>query len=384
MRIFYCLLCAMILLLCAGKTGATTIWAEATPALGSDTIAAGAFVTIDIYLDYDGEYNLQGISLPFTFYSPDGSIIDVIHRAVPGGLGTYGSVEFIEPLASYWNLFHAVMEAGWDGALPDTIGTVGISLYGLEPGLGSMHHLRFNFEINQEGTICIDSSDHPDQSWDWILEEPTPFNGPYCWSVVDICYDSDGDGYGDPGYAQSCPEDNCPDIYNPDQTDADADGFGDACDNCPQVYNPEQTDFDQNGVGDACDECTDSDGDGYGDPDYTNNTCPDDNCPEIYNPDQLDSDNDGLGDACDPCPFDANNDIDGDGLCADVDNCPVIYNPGQEDGDGDGIGDACLYCGDIDGNGVINLMDIVYLIYFLYRDGPAPMCPGIPPQFLER
>ena len=27
-------------------------------------------------------------------------------------------------------------------------------------------------------------------------------------------------------------EDNCPDIYNPDQTDIDGDGAGDACDIC--------------------------------------------------------------------------------------------------------------------------------------------------------
>ena len=86
---------------------------------------------------------------------------------------------------------------------------------------------------------------------------------------------------------------------------------------------------------------------------------------------------DGIGDACDICPNDPDNDIDGDGICGDVDNCPNVYNPGQEDSDGDNIGDACLYCGDVDGNGVMNIMDVVYMIYFLYRDGPAPMCPMV-------
>jgi hypothetical protein len=32
------------------------------------------------------------------------------------------------------------------------------------------------------------------------------------------------------------------------------DGVGDACDNCPDVYNPDQSDCDSDGVGDACDE----------------------------------------------------------------------------------------------------------------------------------
>lgn len=189
--------------------------------------------------------------------------------------------------------------------------------------------------------------------------------------------DRDGDGIGDA--CDACPDDpendadndgvcadvdNCPAIYNPLQEDGDADGIGDACDtctdsdgdgfgdpgyalntcptdNCPGVANPDQSDLDGDGVGDSCDTCFDTDGDGFGDPGYPGNTCPDDNCPAVYNADQLDTDGDGAGDICDDCPLDSLNDVDGDGLCADVDNCPGVYNPGQADTDGDGIGDAC-------------------------------------------
>ena len=35
----------------------------------------------------------------------------------------------------------------------------------------------------------------------------------------DTCTDTDGDGYGDPGYDGTCDEDNCPHLYNPDQED---------------------------------------------------------------------------------------------------------------------------------------------------------------------
>jgi hypothetical protein len=191
--------------------------------------------------------------------------------------------------------------------------------------------------------------------------------------------DSDTDGIGDS--CDACPNDpdndidgdglcadadNCPSVYNPTQEDADEDGIGDSCDictdldgdgfgdpgfpantcpedNCPAVYNPDQTDTDGDGLGDSCDVCIDTDGDGFGDPGYPANSCPDDNCPAVYNPDQLDSDGDGPGDACDICPFDSLNDADGDGVCADVDNCPTQYNPGQEDADSDGVGDACEY-----------------------------------------
>jgi hypothetical protein len=48
--------------------------------------------------------------------------------------------------------------------------------------------------------------------------------------------------------------DNCPDDYNPDQMDSDADGLGDECDNCPDVANPDQSDSDEDGIGDACDD----------------------------------------------------------------------------------------------------------------------------------
>ena len=53
----------------------------------------------------------------------------------------------------------------------------------------------------------------------------------------------------------SVTSDNCPFLFNPDQTDTDLDFAGDACDNCPLDANPLQTDTDRDGIGDACDNC---------------------------------------------------------------------------------------------------------------------------------
>ncbi len=166
--------------------------------------------------------------------------------------------------------------------------------------------------------------------------------------------DTDGDGIVDR-------DDNCSQIVNPDQADADADGFGDVCDpssptvaadtdgdgipddrdNCPTVVNANQLDRDGDGVGDACDSTPEppppppADRDGDGVPDSS------DNCPDTANPDQLDSDDDGVGDACETTPPPAPVDSDGDGIPDDDDNCPTTPNPSQADSDGDGVGDAC-------------------------------------------
>jgi hypothetical protein len=104
--------------------------------------------------------------------------------------------------------------------------------------------------------------------------------------------DADGDGYCvGPRYGASKAggNDNCPNVSNADQVDADGDGRGDVCDSCPDDPND------------------DADGDGYCvGPRYgASKVGGDDNCPNASNADQADMDEDGTGDACD-------GDIDGD------------------------------------------------------------------------
>jgi hypothetical protein len=250
--------------------------------------------------------------------------------------------------------------------------------------------------------------------------------------AVVICPDRDGDGWSDD-------QDNCPNTYNPEQANSDGDSHGDACDNCPTVTNEDQANGDGDSHGDACDNCPtvtnesqlNSDSDSHGDacdncPTVTNenqqnsdsdshgDAC--DNCPTVTNENQQNSDSDSFGDACDNCPTVTNesqinsdtdshgddcdncpnhdnedqSDVDGDGVGDVCDNCPNDYNPGQEDSDGDGIGDVCdpgdcdCVPGDANNDTVFNLLDILYVIDYVYGTppGPAPtpyaICSGDP------
>jgi hypothetical protein len=88
--------------------------------------------------------------------------------------------------------------------------------------------------------------------------------------------------------------DVCPGVDDPDQTDTDDDGIGDACDVCPAQAGVDQTDRDGDGVGDACDDC-----------------------PTVADPEQSDADADGTGSACDACP-------DAAGPPGEAAGCPCV------------------------------------------------------------
>ena len=109
---------------------------------------------------------------------------------------------------------------------------------------------------NEDGFICASRS------------------GP--WDVV--CYDTDDDGILDDS-------DNCPNICNPQQLNADNDEEGDSCDATPGCGGCGQV---------ACEISCDIDNDGI--------SILIDNCPSNCNINQTDADNDNIGDVCDPDP----------------------------------------------------------------------------------
>jgi hypothetical protein len=179
--------------------------------------------------------------------------------------------------------------------------------------------------------------------------------------LVALAADEDFDGIPNAG-------DNCVRKWNPDQADADGDGVGDACDNCPSVDNPNQEDADGNDVGDACEarsgaccveeeceeltagRCAESSGTYHGDGTAcTPNTCVPGGC--VRNPRWV----------CD-------GDVDGNGVVNPVDVGLVQAAFGSTNED-----DLCQY--DLDCNGVINPVD-AGLVQALFGqcDPPRDVC----------
>jgi len=152
-------------------------------------------------------------------------------------------------------------------------------------------------------------------------------------------------------------------------SDNDGDGVPNGSDNCPNVANPTQGNADGDATGDACDTCTDTDADGFGNPGFAANTCPLDGCPNDplkstpgacgCGVSDADSDGDGAANCIDGCPSDPSKiapgvcgcgipdtDSDGDGTPNCNDGCPLDplkITPGvcgcgvpNTDSDGDG------------------------------------------------
>jgi hypothetical protein len=113
-------------------------------------------------------------------------------------------------------------------------------------------------------------------------------------------------------------------LGQPFGTDTDGDSRPDDSDNCPLMWNLDQSDLDGDGIGDACD--ADRDGDCVANAQDRIPGMPDETFP--------DTDTDGVRDPCDP-------DVDGDTVLNHQDNCPLVANFDQKDTDADGAGDAC-------------------------------------------
>jgi hypothetical protein len=113
-----------------------------------------------------------------------------------------------------------------------------------------------NQYVGSGTSIVLDGKDNPHISY----YDSYNYDLKYARQVCDLDFDCD---------EVLDDVDNCPNDYNPNQSDNDQDGFGDSCDldddndevedlldNCPLEANPNQEDRDEDGKGDVCDLCS--------------------------------------------------------------------------------------------------------------------------------
>jgi hypothetical protein len=175
--------------------------------------------------------------------------------------------------------------------------------------------------------------------------------------------------------------DNCVVISNPDQRDADNDGYGSICDadlNNDRIVNTADLAMLQQAFG-SNEATADLNGDGVvnvpdlailksqffgapgpSQPDSDGDGIPDrsDNCTLVANSDQRDTDNDGFGNICDP---DLNNDLITN--AADLALFKQVFGTSDDNAD-------------FDGDGIVNASDLAILRSgFLVAPGPSGLHP---------
>lgn len=185
--------------------------------IGPDTVCADRPLIFGLRMTNATGGPIPGFSTGFKIYSPDG--------ATWGGT----SGHFTGEIEDFMNFQAGVTTFSCDGAGADTVGFAGLALTGGLPASYDQIGLVIVVEKAQlwDGrSICIDSAWFPPAAhWTWSVTTPT-WGGPYCFDLHLLpCLDTDNDGV-------LCGCDNCEDIYNPGQTDADFDFIGDACQCC--------------------------------------------------------------------------------------------------------------------------------------------------------
>jgi len=234
------------------------------------TVAAGQ---VDGALSFDGYDNAVAISYSPLFNLKHDGTVELWFKAI--GRGNY-LISNLEPSLTGWMVG---AYSDWSGFMFQVLrNDVYYTVLRFNPPVSALddglwHHLAVTYdgakakiyydgELGKETTV---SRDIPDSSaplgigntvagqfrpgqrgTDALIDEVAIYNRALTPEEIQEHYqrglagqgycgaaDSDEDGINDD-------EDNCPDVYNPDQADSDSDGIGDVCDNLPNIPNADQ------------------------------------------------------------------------------------------------------------------------------------------------
>jgi len=179
-----------MLLIMAGSAAALNIAADFTgPGIVMDfeeKIHVGLPFQVNIYMENTpGDPPRLGISAPFRFYGTG----DVTTLYAPG------SVTVDAAFMNIWDIYGTTVFESWDGDLTngvlpgDQFNYSGITTSGWQPGSGVMLALTIDFagiadECGSVGQFCLDSGDFTNDVYDWLWDAPSPSFGPICLDIV--------------------------------------------------------------------------------------------------------------------------------------------------------------------------------------------------------
>ncbi len=149
---------------------------------GNGNIPGAAPFELNVHLNYtEGETSfLLGGTFGFYIYSDDGTIATMTLRPVTGGHSIFPCVTFSTAWTSAFSALNqvnfdgSVGDAGFNGALPDTVFFNAISFVGFMPSESDpiTLHLQVDNAIGgTSGILCIDSSgQYINSDWDWLFD----------------------------------------------------------------------------------------------------------------------------------------------------------------------------------------------------------------------
>ncbi len=148
-------------------------------------------VYMDIKMGNNSGSDIGGFSMTLRFYSPngDGTIINWIDG---GGIEMGGSLTMMNGWENggFWNITNDINIFNWDGVLPDSMNHTAIGNW--PDGDPTLTRLRFHFSALVAGPnistdvveICVDQSNAPDPTYDWMFPDGSQFGGPYCFEFL--------------------------------------------------------------------------------------------------------------------------------------------------------------------------------------------------------
>lgn len=144
----------------SGQEYPLNVRVEVTPELYPGMIRTEVPFTVDIYFENVSAWDIPGSAFTPYFYGTDGITIGTPVQPNSGEI-CFGNVTIMNEINDFSASSCMFIDSGsWDGNFPDTFSYGGCSFAtGRAPALGELKCFSIGYQIDEEGTLCIDLAD---------------------------------------------------------------------------------------------------------------------------------------------------------------------------------------------------------------------------------